>query len=127
MDADSRTSASKRKGSASTKSRPTALEALKGEDLVTLRLSEVDTEQFERLRHQVKVSRVDLGALEADDASAIDDTRYDLLVAAQNRMATDTTAMVHFLAPRVMKLRDGEAKRKWRSFVTKLQKDGKSS
>ena len=127
MNADSKVFAAKRKGSVSAKSRPTPLDALNAENLVTLRLSDADTSEFEHLRHQVKLSRDDLGLLAAEDASVLDDTRYDLLAAAQKRMVTDTTAMVHFLAPRVMKLRDGEAKRKWRSFVTKLQKDSRAA
>lgn len=115
----------KRKGSASAKPRPTAVEVLSSEDLRTLRLNEADALQFERLCSQIKLSREDMQTLEVGDISTMDDARYDLLTAAQARMTTDTTAMVHFLAPRVMKLRDGEAKRKWRSFVTKFQKDSK--
>ncbi len=109
------------------KSRLTSVEKLSDEELQSLRLDEAGTAQFADLRRQITLSREELQAFEAEDAAAMDDARYDSLSASQTRMTKDTTAMVHFLAPRVMKLREGEVKRKWRSFVTKLQKDSKSS
>lgn len=119
--------AGRRKRGTVAESRPTPLDALTGADLRTLRLSDDDIAQFELLRHQVKLSRNDLRGLEVEDVSAMDDARYDRLTAAQDRMTTDAAAMVHFLAPRIMRLRDGEAKRKWRSFVTKLRKNSKAA
>lgn len=106
--------------------RQTAVEKLTPEELGTLRLNEADAAQFEQLRAQIKRSREDLHAIEGQEAED-DDVHGDHLYAAQRRVSADTTAMVHFLAPRVMRLRDGEAKRKWRSFVTKLQKDSKAA
>ena len=123
---DRSTDAAKGKAAAQKrKPRLTSVEKLSDEELQSLRLDEAGAAQFDDLRKQMKLSREELQALEAEDAEAMEDARYDTLSASQTRMTRDTTAMVHFLAPRVMKLREGEAKRKWRSFVTKLQKDSK--
>ena len=119
------TAPSSRQQPAQSKVRLTPAEKLTAEEVATLRLDAGASTDFEKLREQIRLSREGLQSFDGEDVSGMDDARHDLFSAARNRMARDNTALVHFLAPRVMKLRDGEAKRKWRSFVTKLQKDTK--
>ena len=53
----------------------------------------------------------------------MDDARYDQRSSAEAELHRSGMALVYFMAPRILKLRDGAAKRKWRSFLTKFRKD----
>lgn len=101
------------------------LESLSPLDLQSLRLDEGSRTEFDARVQRFSRSRADLQAFEGEDVGSMDDARYDQLSAAQAKQATDGTAVVHFLAPRILRLRDGAAKRKWRSFLTKFRKDEK--
>lgn len=102
-----------------------ALEKLSSEDLQTLRLDEGSRSEFDARVQRFSCSRADLQRLEGEDAASMDDARYDQLSAAQAKQSSDATAVVHFLAPRILRLRTGAAKRKWQSFLTKFRKDEK--
>lgn len=89
----------------------------------SLRLDEAAEARFNDLVGQMALSGDELHAFAAEEVGKMEDARYDQLVEAQERASANATAVVHFLAPRILRLRDGEAKRKWRSFLTKFQKD----
>jgi hypothetical protein len=105
------------------KPRPSILETLSSEDLHTLRLDESARSDFDAHVQRFSLSRLDLQTFEGEDVASMDEARYDQLLKAQARQSVDATAVVHFLAPRILRLREGAAKRKWRSFLTKFRKD----
>jgi hypothetical protein len=107
------------------KLRPSALEKLSSEDLNTLRLDEGSRNDFDARVQRFSLSRADLHTIEGEDVASMDEARYDQLSKAQAKQSSDGTAVVHFLAPRILRLRDGAAKRKWRSFLTKFRKEEK--
>ena len=107
------------------KLRPSALEKLSAEDLHTLRLDDGSRSEFDARVQRFSRSRADLHAFEGEDVASMDEVRYDQLSAAQAKQSSDATAVVHFLAPRILRLRNGAAKRKWQSFLTKFRKDEK--
>jgi hypothetical protein len=109
------------------KLRPSALEKLSPEDLHTLRLDEGSRNDFDARVQRFSLSRADLHTIEieGEDVASMDEARYDQLSKAQAKQSSDGTAVVHFLAPRILRLRDGAAKRKWRSFLTKFRKEEK--
>ncbi|HEV7251497.1 MAG TPA: hypothetical protein VGN97_00115 [Mesorhizobium sp.] len=111
----------------SPKPRSSALELLSPDDLQTLRLDESSRNEFDGLVERFSHSRASLQPYEGEDIGSMDDARYDQLAACQAKHSSDATAVVHFLAPRILRLRDGAAKRKWRSFLTKFRKDEKLS
>ena len=110
------------------KSRPkvspsiSALEKLSPSDLQTLRLDEQSQAEFAARVQRFSQSTVEFQALEGEDVGAMDDARYDQFTTAQSKLTGDATDLVHFLAPRILRLRDGAAKRQWRSFLTKFKK-----
>ena len=101
------------------------LDRLPAEDLQTLRLDEASRSEFDGLVQRFKGSKADLRPFEGEDTISMDDARFDQLSAAQAKQSSDGTRVVHFLAPRILRMRDGAAKRKWRSFLTKFRKDEK--
>ena len=102
-----------------------ALEKLSAEDLRTLRLDEDSRTEFDARVQRFSRSRSDLQTFEGEDVASMADARYDQLSAAQATQSSDASGVVHFLAPRILRMRDGTAKRKWRSFLTKFRKDEK--
>ncbi|HEV7255924.1 MAG TPA: hypothetical protein VGN97_22865 [Mesorhizobium sp.] len=100
-----------------------ALDRLSSEELQTLRLDEASRSEFNGLVQRFNGSRADLRPFEREDTASMDDARYDELSAAQAKQSSDGMGVVHFLAPRILRMRDGAAKRKWRSFLTKFRKD----
>lgn len=108
-----------------TKKQASSLEKLTPEELHTLRLDERAQAEFQDTMQRFHSSRSDLKTFEGEDVASMDDTRYNKLSAAEAQQRKDGMAVVHFLAPRILKLRDGEAKRKWRSFLAKFRKDEK--
>ena len=102
-----------------------ALERLSPDELETLRLDETSRSEFDGLVRRFSGSKADLRPFQGEDIASFDDARYDQLSASQAKHSIDGTAVVHFLAPRILRLRDGEAKRKWKSFLTKFKKDEK--
>jgi hypothetical protein len=105
------------------KPRPFKLAKLSSEDLRTLRLdegSEIELNaRFERFRR----SRDEQQIFKDEDPDSMDSDRLDEFHAAGTRRTSDATAIVHFMAPRILRLRDGTDKRRWRSFLTKFMKD----
>jgi hypothetical protein len=101
------------------------LESLSSGDLQTLRLDEGSRIEFDSRVQRFSRSRADLQVFGGEDVASMDETRYDQLSAAQAKQSSDGTSVVHFLAPRILRMRDGAAKRKWRSFLTKFRKDEK--
>ena len=100
-----------------------ALEKLTDEELQTLRLDEPSRSQFDALVQDFGASTAQLRTLQGEDESSTDDERYDERSAAEAEVHKRGMAVVHFMAPRILRLRDGAAKRKWRSFLTKFRKD----
>lgn len=102
-----------------------ALESMSRADLHTLRLDEDALTKFDARVRRFSSSTAELQTFEGEDIGSMDEACYDQLSAAQTKQANDATAMVQFLAPRILRLRDGAAKRKWRSFLTKFRKNEK--
>jgi molecular chaperone GrpE (heat shock protein) len=117
----------KKPSSRTPKKRASALEKLTSEDLQTLRLDERSHAEFDAVVQRFNRSKTDLQAFEGEDVASMGSARYDRLSAAEGQQHSDGMAVVHFLAPRILRLRDGEAKRKWRSFLAKFRKDEKLS
>ncbi len=107
----------------SAKPRQSVLEKITPEELHTLRLDERSRAEFDGFVQRFLHSRAGLAAFENEDVTTMEDDRYDQLSAAEAERRSRGTAVVHFMAPRILKLRDGPAKRKWRSFLTKFRKD----
>ena len=105
------------------KVRQSALAKLSPEELQTLRLDEASRSEFDAVVERFERSAEELKAFEGEDVAAMDDARYDQRSAAEAEQHRSGMAAVHFMAPRILKLRDGAAKRKWRSFLAKFRKD----
>ena len=111
--------------SRATKPRQSAFEKLPSEDLRTRRLDEASRSEFDTLGEQFGRSAAEIVAYEGEDLAAMDDARFDQRYAAGAERHRRGMAIVHFLAPRILKMRDGDSKRKWRSFLAKFRKDEK--
>jgi hypothetical protein len=107
------------------KARQSALEKLTPEDLRSLRLDEASRAEFDLCVQRFSRSKSDMNIFESEDVASMDDARYDQRSAAEAEQHSSGMAVVHFMAPRILKLRDGAAKRKWRSFLTKFRRDEK--
>ena len=107
------------------KARQSALKKLTPEELQTLRLDEASRSKFDALVQQFDRSAEEVRAFEGEDVASMDDARYDQRSAAEAELHRSGMAAVHFMAPRILKLRDGAAKRKWRSFLAKFRRDEK--
>jgi hypothetical protein len=105
------------------RARQSALEKLTSAELQTLRLDEAARAEFEVLARRFNLSRAKRKVFESEDLLSMNDVRYDQHSAAEAEQRGSGMAVVHFMAPRVLRLRDGAAKRKWRSFLTKFRKD----
>ncbi|RLP22156.1 hypothetical protein [Mesorhizobium sp. YM1C-6-2] len=105
------------------KPRTSALEKLTSDELQTLRLDEGARAEFDACVQRFNRSAAEFKAFEGDDVASMDDARYEHRSAAEADVRSSGMAVVHFMAPRILKLRDGAAKRKWRSFLTKFRKD----
>lgn len=106
------------------KARQSALGKLTPEELQTLRLDEASRSEFDTLVQRFDGNAQEVRAFEGEDVASMDDARYDQR-SAEAELHKRGMAVVHFMAPRILKLRDGAAKRKWRSFLTKFRKDEK--
>lgn len=106
-----------------TKPRLSVLEKLTAEELQTLRLDEPARGEFDACVERFSLASVGLRAFDEKDVGAMDDATFDKFSAAKAEQHETGMAVVHFLAPRVLKMRDGATKRKWRSFLTKFRKD----
>lgn len=100
-----------------------ALEKFSPDDMKTLRLDEAQQAELDGLIKRFGQSRDILQPFQAEDAGAMSDARYAELTDVQNAHSGAATAVVRFLAPRILRLREGDAKRKWRAFLTKFRKD----
>ncbi len=107
------------------KTKRSPVEELSAEDMQSLRLDEGARADFDALVARFGESRLAVQAFESEDVASMDDGRFDAMTGAEGKHAANATAIVHFLAPRILKMRDSAAKRKWRSFVTKFRKDEK--
>ena len=107
------------------KPRPSTLSKLSPEELQTLRLDANARMEFDACVQRFDRSTMELRVFEGEDAASMDDARYEQLSAAEAERRSSGMAVVHFMAPRILKLRDGAAKRKWRSFLAKFRRDEK--
>ena len=107
------------------KPRQSALRKLTPEELQTLRLDEASRQAFDALVERFDRSAQEVRAFEGEDVASMDDARYDQRSAAEAELHASGMAVVHFMAPRILRLRDGAAKRKWRSFLAKFRRDEK--
>lgn len=107
------------------KKKPSALEKLTAEELVTLRLDETARAEYDAVVQRFIESRNELLTFQGEEVASMADSRFDELTAAETQQHSAGMAVVYFLAPRILRLKDGEAKRKWRSFLAKLRKDEK--
>ena len=105
------------------KARQSALGKLTPEELVTLRLDEASRSEFDILVQRFNDNTREVKAFEGEDVASMDDARYEQRSATEGELYRSGMAVVHFMAPRILKLRDGAAKRKWRSFLAKFRKD----
>jgi hypothetical protein len=117
--------AGKRSVRQAAKPRPSALEKLTSDELQTLRLDEHSRAEFDAFVQRFNRSRAELDVFEGENVASMDDARYDQRSAAEAELHKSGMVVVHFMAPRILKMRDGAAKRKWRSFLTKFRKDEK--
>ncbi|TYR35450.1 hypothetical protein FY036_02215 [Mesorhizobium microcysteis] len=107
------------------KPRPSALGSLSSEELQTLRLDDNARVEFDACVQRFIRSTIELRVFEGEDAVSMDDARYEQLSAAEAELRSSGMAVVHFMAPRILKLRDGAAKRKWRTLLAKFRRDEK--
>jgi len=107
------------------KVRQSALAKLSPEELQTLRLDEASRQAFDALVLRYDRCAEAAKAFEAEDVASMDDARYDQRSAAEAELHRCGMEVVHFMAPRILRLRDGAAKRKWRSFLAKFRRDEK--
>lgn len=105
------------------KARQSALGKLTPEELQTLRLDEASRSEFDILVQRFEGNAQEVKAFEGEDVASMDDARCDQRSSAEAELHRSGMALVHFMAPRILKLRDGAAKRKWRSFLAKFRKD----
>lgn len=105
------------------KMRKSALETITPQEMRTLRLDGDACTEFEAVAQQFIRCRAELQAFKEEDAASMDDARYEERSAAEAKHLASGRAVVHFMAPRIRRLREGDAKRKWRSFLTKFMKD----
>lgn len=115
--------AGKRPARRAAKQRPSMLERLTPDELQSLRLDEDSRGEFDAFAERFKRCRAALNAFEGEDVASMDDALYDQHSAAEAERHGSGMAVVHFMAPRILRLRDGGAKRKWRSFLAKFRKD----
>jgi hypothetical protein len=101
------------------------LEKITSEELQTLRLDQGSRTEFAMLIKRFVESKAVAFAFDGEDVTLMDDARYDQRSSAEEHLSSNGMAVVHFLAPRIMRLREGTAKRKWRSFLTKFRKEEK--
>ncbi|PBB78467.1 hypothetical protein CK218_24205 [Mesorhizobium sp. WSM3879] len=104
------------------KPRPSILEKLTLDELQSLRLDEDSRGEFDAFMERFKRCRAALEAFEGKDVASMDDALYDQHSVAEAERHGSGMAVVHFMAPHILRLRDGAAKRKWRSFLTKFRK-----
>jgi hypothetical protein len=105
------------------KPRPSILEELTPDELQSLRLDEDSHREFDAFAEHFNRCRAALDAFNGVDVAAMDDALYDQHSAAEAQRHGSGMAIVHFMAPRILRLRDGAAKRKWRSFLAKFRKE----
>lgn len=98
------------------------LEAITAQELQTLRLDDNSRAEFDIFAKRFVDSRVGLRAFAGEDVSTMTSDRYDEHSAAEAERRSSGLAVVHFMAPRIRRLREGEAKRKWRSFLKRFMK-----
>lgn len=103
--------------------RTSALERLTPEELQTLRLDEGARTEFDACVQRFNQSALVLKTFEGENVASMDDTRYAQHGAAEAALRSSGMAVVHFMAPRILKMRDSSAKRKWRSFLTKFRRE----
>jgi hypothetical protein len=105
------------------KPRLSPLEVITAEELQTLRLDDNARADFDACVQRFYLGSAGLKALDGEDVGAMDDASYERFSAVKAEQHSSGMAVVHFLAPRILKMRDGAAKRKWRSFLAKYRKD----
>ena len=105
------------------KPRQSAIEKLTPAELNTLHLGEAAHSQFDALVQQFVCSTGKANLFRGADVAAMDDARYDERSAAEAELHRSGMAVVHFMAPRILKMREGASKRKWRSFLAKFRRD----
>jgi hypothetical protein len=102
---------------------PFKLAKLSSEDLRTLRLDEGSEIELNARLERFKRSRDEQQVFREEDPDSMDSDRLGEFLAAGTRRTSDATAIVHFMAPRILRLRDGTDKRRWRSFLKRFMKD----
>jgi len=107
------------------KARQSAFAKLTPEELQTLRLDDAARAEFDALVERLDRSAEKVRAFEGEDVASMENARYDEHSLAEDELHKSRMAAVYFMAPRILKLRDGAAKRKWRSFLAKFRKDEK--
>jgi hypothetical protein len=105
------------------KIRKSSLETITPAEMRTLRLDSAGRIEFEAVAEQFIRCRAELEAFGDEDTASMDDTRYEERSAVEAKQLASGMAIVHFMAPRIRRLREGDAKRKWRSFLTKFMKN----
>ncbi|MBP0439843.1 hypothetical protein [Tianweitania sediminis] len=113
----------KKRSPRATKPRKSLLGKLSPEELQTLRLDDESRPQFDLVSDHFENCRAKLQAFGDEDIASMDNDRYDEHSVAQSEQHRSGMAVVHFLAPRILRLREGDAKRKWRSFLAKFRKE----
>lgn len=99
------------------------LEKLKPEEIQAMRFDEPSQAQFDELLQRLSQSSDALHAVASSETDAMTDEEYELRTASEAEQSRNALAMVHFLAPRIMRLREGEGKRRWKSLLAKFRKD----
>jgi predicted DNA-binding protein (UPF0251 family) len=100
-----------------------ALAKITPEELHWLRLDDAAQATFEEHVQRYELSKTKVEEFEREDPTVMSDARYDERMTAEASKSAAATVVIHFLAPRILRLRDGAAKRRWRSVLIKFQKD----
>lgn len=115
--------AAKKPSAKARKVRCSVLAKLTPEEFKSLRLNDTSRAELELLSQQFEVSRLDFQTFDGEDISSMASERYEQYSAASAQKLSEGMAIVYFLVPRILKLREGPAKRKWRSDLAKFRKE----
>jgi hypothetical protein len=96
---------------------------ISADELRWLRFDEASEIEFNLRVQRYDIGRAHLHGFRGEDSALMTDARHDELLDAESSHSANSVTVVHFLAPRILRMREGPAKRKWRSLLTKFQKE----
>lgn len=109
--------------SKSTKRTLSSVEKASAEEFVALRLDEPSKLKLDSLLAQLKTSSDELHLSKRGNVDDLTDEQYETFSVKEKEQSQDAKAIVHFLAPRILRMKEGEGKRRWKSILAKFKRD----